>query len=170
VPGPVEINQRVEIEELGPSSHQQSTSSFSPALWRSPSVHDSKLNPILPRRAFSSSMWQRNPASESAMSRAGTRLTSSRPRSAAVLFSITTTTGTHLYVVDGSSFHGFPEGEHPFNRLYRNDGGSTFADVTAEAGVGDTSWSMAVSLPITTMTGRSICLWPTSVATDCIGI
>jgi hypothetical protein len=59
-----------------------------------------------------------------------------------VLFSITTTTGTHLYVVDGSSFHGFPEGEHPFNRLYRNDGGSTFADVTAEAGVGDTSWSM----------------------------
>ena len=47
-----------------------------------------------------------------------------------------------LYVVDGSSFHGFPEGEHPFNRLYRNDGGSTFADVTAEAGVGDTSWSL----------------------------
>ena len=47
-----------------------------------------------------------------------------------------------LYVVNGSSFHGFPEGEHPFNRLYRNDGGSTFADVTAEAGVGDTTWSL----------------------------
>ena len=46
-----------------------------------------------------------------------------------------------LYVVNGSSFHGFPAGERPFNHLYRNRGG-LFDDVTAAAGVGDTSWSL----------------------------
>ncbi len=46
-----------------------------------------------------------------------------------------------LYVANGSSFHGFPEEEHPRNRLYRNDG-SNFTEVTAAAAVGDTSWSL----------------------------
>ncbi len=46
-----------------------------------------------------------------------------------------------LYVANGSSFHGFPEGEHPRNRLYRNDGGN-FTEVTAAAAVGDSSWSL----------------------------
>ena len=46
-----------------------------------------------------------------------------------------------LYVTNGSSYEGFPAGQHPTNRLYRNDG-VTFSDVTLEAGVGDTSWSM----------------------------
>ncbi len=49
-----------------------------------------------------------------------------------------------LYVVNGSSFHGFPAGERPFNHLYRNRGG-LFDDVTAAAGVGDTSWSLGCS-------------------------
>lgn len=46
-----------------------------------------------------------------------------------------------LYVADGSTFDGDSRGIDPTNRLYRNDHGR-FADVTAEAGVGDTSWSM----------------------------
>ena len=46
-----------------------------------------------------------------------------------------------LYVANGSSFDGFRPGEHPTNRLYRNDGGR-FTDVTVQAGVGDTSWSL----------------------------
>jgi len=46
-----------------------------------------------------------------------------------------------LYVANGSSFDGFAPGEHPTNRLYRNEGGR-FVDVTVEAGVGDTSWSL----------------------------
>ena len=46
------------------------------------------------------------------------------------------------YVISGSSFKSFPTGQVPSNRLYRNEGKGTFADVTAQAGVGDTSWSM----------------------------
>ncbi len=46
-----------------------------------------------------------------------------------------------LYLANGSSFDGFPEGQHPTNQLYRNDDG-LFVDVTLAAGVGDTSWSM----------------------------
>ena len=46
------------------------------------------------------------------------------------------------YVINGSSFESFPPGKAPRNRLYRNQGDGTFADVTALAGVGDTSWSM----------------------------
>ena len=46
------------------------------------------------------------------------------------------------YVISGSSFKSFPTGQVPSNRLYRNEGKGTFADVTTQAGVGDTSWSM----------------------------
>ena len=45
-----------------------------------------------------------------------------------------------IYITNGSSVYGFPAGEHPYNRLYRNDG-AVFKDVTIQAGVGDTSWS-----------------------------
>ncbi|MFC2174215.1 CRTAC1 family protein, partial [Acidobacteriota bacterium] len=50
-----------------------------------------------------------------------------------------------LYVVNGSTLE-FLEGRaepglnKPFNHLYRNNGDGTFADVTAQAGVGDDSW------------------------------
>jgi enediyne biosynthesis protein E4 len=47
-----------------------------------------------------------------------------------------------LYVINGSTFERPRTGPPPSNRLYRNDGGTTFVDVTAEAGVGDTTWSM----------------------------
>jgi hypothetical protein len=46
------------------------------------------------------------------------------------------------YVINGSSFEGFPPGQRPTNRLYRNEGNGTFSDVTQQAGVGDTAWSM----------------------------
>ena len=46
-----------------------------------------------------------------------------------------------LYVANGSRFEGFPPGQEPTNHLYRNRG-DRFVDVTAVAGVGDTSWSM----------------------------
>ena len=46
-----------------------------------------------------------------------------------------------LYVANGSRFEGFPPGQEPTNHLYRNRG-DRFVDVTAAAGVGDTSWSM----------------------------
>lgn len=46
-----------------------------------------------------------------------------------------------LYVANGSRFEGFPPGQEPTNHLYRNHG-DRFVDVTAVAGVGDTSWSM----------------------------
>ncbi len=49
-----------------------------------------------------------------------------------------------LYVANGSSFAGFAAEPSPANKLYRNDGGR-FADVTAVAAVGDTSWSMGVA-------------------------
>ena len=46
-----------------------------------------------------------------------------------------------LYVANGSRFEEFPPGQEPTNHLYRNHG-DRFVDVTAVAGVGDTSWSM----------------------------
>jgi hypothetical protein len=46
-----------------------------------------------------------------------------------------------VYLTNGSRFEGFPPGQHPRDQLYRNDG-QAFADVTLEAGLGDTSWSM----------------------------
>lgn len=46
-----------------------------------------------------------------------------------------------LYITNGSTLEGFPSDAQPANRLYRNDRG-IFVDVTASAGVGDTSWSM----------------------------
>jgi hypothetical protein len=49
-----------------------------------------------------------------------------------------------LYVTNGSRFEGFADGEHPANRLFRNDGGAadSFSDVSVISGAADTSWSM----------------------------
>ncbi len=46
-----------------------------------------------------------------------------------------------LYVLNGSKVVGFPDGDHPRNALYRNDG-SKFYDVTEESGLGDEGWGM----------------------------
>ena len=46
------------------------------------------------------------------------------------------------YLINGSSFAGFRSGHNPYNRLYRNRGNGTFEDISLQAGVGDTSWSM----------------------------
>ena len=47
-----------------------------------------------------------------------------------------------LYVINGSTFEARADGPAPSNRLYRNDEGLEFTDVTVAAGVGDTAWSM----------------------------
>lgn len=47
-----------------------------------------------------------------------------------------------VYLLNGSSFEGFPDGVKPHNRLFANQGDGTFVDVTRQAGVGDTAWSM----------------------------
>ena len=49
-----------------------------------------------------------------------------------------------LYVLNGSRVGGFPDGGHPRNALYRNDG-DIFADATEAAGLGDTGWGMGVA-------------------------
>jgi hypothetical protein len=48
-----------------------------------------------------------------------------------------------LYLIDGSALE-LPEGKPPRDRLYRNDGGFRFTDVTESAGLGDTGWGGGV--------------------------
>ena len=50
-----------------------------------------------------------------------------------------------LYVLNGSRVVGFPDGDHPRNAFYRNEGGR-FADVTEEAGLGDAGWGMGCAI------------------------
>jgi len=45
-----------------------------------------------------------------------------------------------LFFVNGSTLEGFPSGQAPVNRLYRNRGDGTFEDVTGKAGVGASGW------------------------------
>ncbi len=48
------------------------------------------------------------------------------------------------FLVNGSSLAGFPAGEAPTSRLYRNAGGGKFEDVTVASGVGRSGWGSAV--------------------------
>jgi enediyne biosynthesis protein E4 len=48
-----------------------------------------------------------------------------------------------LYLVNGSALS-LPPGEPPRDRLYRNDGGLHFTDVTESAGLGSTAWGGGV--------------------------
>ena len=41
-----------------------------------------------------------------------------------------------VFLVNGTTLEGFPEGQEPRNHLYRNRGDGTFEDVTARAGLG----------------------------------
>ncbi|MEW6750448.1 MAG: CRTAC1 family protein [Candidatus Latescibacterota bacterium] len=47
-----------------------------------------------------------------------------------------------LYVINGSTFERPLPDPPPSDRLYRNEGDGRFRDVTAAAGLGDTSWGM----------------------------
>ena len=47
-----------------------------------------------------------------------------------------------LYIVNGAPLPGFETTDLPRNVLYQNNGNGVFADVTATAGVGDTSYGM----------------------------
>ena len=51
-----------------------------------------------------------------------------------------------LYLVNGWRLEGSEIAERGVNRLYRNDGGGTFADVTERAGVGDDGWGSGVGV------------------------
>ena len=48
------------------------------------------------------------------------------------------------FLVNGSKLEGFPEGDAPTNRLYRNVGEGRFEDVTESSGLGRSGWGSAV--------------------------
>ena len=48
------------------------------------------------------------------------------------------------FLVNGSQLDGYPDGNAPTSRLYRNLGTGRFDDVTAESGVGRSGWGSAV--------------------------
>jgi enediyne biosynthesis protein E4 len=45
-----------------------------------------------------------------------------------------------IFLVNGTTLEGFPKGQEPTNRLYRNKGNGTFEDVTARAGLVQSGW------------------------------
>lgn len=51
-----------------------------------------------------------------------------------------------LYIVNGAALPGYVAAGTPSNVLYHNRGDGTFADVTAAAGVGDTTYGMAAAV------------------------
>ena len=49
-----------------------------------------------------------------------------------------------LFLVNGTTLEGFPEGKAPTNHLYHNNRDGTFTDVTVTAGLADTGWGQGV--------------------------
>lgn len=49
-----------------------------------------------------------------------------------------------IFLVNGTRLEGFPAGQGPTNRLYRNNHDGTFTDVTAKAGLSATGWGQGV--------------------------
>src|SRR5690348_4702393 len=45
-----------------------------------------------------------------------------------------------LFLVNGTTIEGFPEGKAPTNHLFHNNRDGTFSDVTARAGLEHTGW------------------------------
>lgn len=45
-----------------------------------------------------------------------------------------------IFLVNGTTLEGFPEGQQPTNHLYRNRGDGTFEDVTVRAGLAASGW------------------------------
>ena len=50
-----------------------------------------------------------------------------------------------IYFLNGAPLKGTKVDPKPRNRLYRNDGGMTFSDVTREAGVGDEGFGLGIA-------------------------
>ena len=53
-----------------------------------------------------------------------------------------------IFLVNGTKLEGFPAGQAPTNRLYRNNHDGTFTDVTARAGLTATGWGQGVCLSL----------------------
>ena len=49
-----------------------------------------------------------------------------------------------IFLVNGTRLEGFPVGQEPISRLFKNNRDGTFTDVTLKAGVGRTGWGQAV--------------------------
>ena len=49
-----------------------------------------------------------------------------------------------IFLVNGTKLEGFPAGQAPSNRLYRNNHDGTFTDVTVKAGLTSTGWGQGV--------------------------
>ena len=49
-----------------------------------------------------------------------------------------------VFLVNGSRLEGFPGGQAPTSRLYRNEGNGSFADVTRESGTARSGWGSGV--------------------------
>jgi hypothetical protein len=49
-----------------------------------------------------------------------------------------------IFLVNGARLEGFPAGQEPTNRLYKNNRDGTFTDVTAQAGLVHSGWGQAV--------------------------
>lgn len=49
-----------------------------------------------------------------------------------------------VFVVNGSTLAGFPDGDAPTSRLYRNSGDGTFEDATESSALGRSGWGSAV--------------------------
>ncbi len=53
---------------------------------------------------------------------------------------------TDIFVMTGTRLEGFPKGQEPTNRLYRNNKNGTFSDVTEKAGLRRTGWGASVTV------------------------
>ncbi|MFN7946081.1 MAG: CRTAC1 family protein [Blastocatellia bacterium] len=51
-----------------------------------------------------------------------------------------------ILVLSGTRLEGFPKGQEPTNRLYRNNRNGTFTDVTAKAGLTRTGWASGLCI------------------------
>src|SRR5689334_14018506 len=49
-----------------------------------------------------------------------------------------------IFIVNGTTLEGFPQGKAPTSHLYHNNHDGTFTDVTAQAGLADTGWGQGV--------------------------
>ncbi|MGH7867336.1 MAG: FG-GAP repeat domain-containing protein, partial [Candidatus Dormibacteraceae bacterium] len=51
-----------------------------------------------------------------------------------------------IFLVNGTRLNGFPRGQEPTNRLYKNNRNGAFTDVTATAGLFHTGWGQGVCI------------------------